>query len=341
MEANGMESKSKPEMQKQKLEVSDILIETVTIYFTNLNIIIYTFLISLPFFSLMVYFETLLQETMIETSKILNLPTLSYSYYGSLPDFQIIEFSKKYSLNLIQLVIIYLVPLHLLELFSAVVVVDLASKLRSEETKNGLCIVPILSDVPEGTTKVGIKDVFGNLISISKLRGIFMTSIYVLFFSTSYLFGLLWIVTNYQVFLKNSSFYLFFAVIFSLAFAKLLRVYLEWSAMWNMSIVISVLEGIYGIEALVLSADFNRGCQKRGLFLMLIFFAWGQFLRLSCLYMGGYKEKIGVSTQVGLFCLGNILKWVTCMIYFYDCKQRSLEKKLDEESGRGITNVNE
>ncbi|KAF7809280.1 transmembrane protein [Senna tora] len=320
-----MESESKHDMQKlkEKLEVSDILKEAVIIFFTNVNFIIFTLLISLPFFSLMVYFETCLQQTLIETSEILNLPTISFTYYGSIVDFQMRDFTINYCLKLILLGFIYLVPLHLLELCSAIITINLASELRSEDTK------------------MSLKEMFQIPISISILRGTLLTSIYVLLFSTSYLFGLLWIVINYQVFFKNLSYYLIFAVICSLAFSKLLRVYLEWSAMWNMSIVISVLEGVYGIEALVLSAYFSRGCQRRGLLLMLIFFAWGHFLRLFCLYIGGYKERNGVAAQVGLFCLANLLKWVVCMIYFYDCKERSLEKKVDEELGQDVTVVHE
>lgn len=50
-----------------------------------------------------------------------------------------------------------------------------------------------------------------------------------------------------------------------------------------MSIVISILEGIYGAEALALSAYFIRGNHRHGLILMLVFFLWGVSLRLPCL----------------------------------------------------------
>ena len=123
-----------------------------------------------------------------------------------------------------------------------------------------------------------------------------------------------------------------------MAFAKVLRMYLEWSAMWNMSLVISVLEGIYGVDAFSSSTYFSRGCHRRGLFLMMIFFAWGHLLRLPCYHVGGYEQGNAIFVQVGLFCMVNPLKWVACMIYVHDCKERKLKKKTDEESGIDVKN---
>ncbi|KAK7250544.1 hypothetical protein RIF29_33049 [Crotalaria pallida] len=303
-----MENESIKGMPKQKLEVSDILKEAVMIYFKNLTFIIFTFFTSLPLFCFMVYFEICLQQTMLETSR----------YYGSMPDFIMEKLDIDYFLKLVQLGFIYMVPLYVLELGSAIVTIDLASKLRSKEKK------------------MTLKEMFQKPFGISNLRGTFITSIYVLFLTTCHQLGLLWIVVNYHVYLKNTVCYMLFAVICSVGFAKILRLYLEWSAMWNMSLVMSILEGIYGVDALVLSGYFSRGCHRRGLFLMLIFFAWGHFLRLSCLHVGGYEEGNGIIIQVGLFCLVNPLKWVVCMIYFHDCKERNLEKKTDEESGKDV-----
>ncbi|XP_027347698.1 uncharacterized protein LOC113859081 [Abrus precatorius] len=314
-----MECESNSCKQKQKLEVPDILREAVLIFFGNLNFIIFTFLTSLPLFCIMVYFEIYLQEIFVETSNIVNLPHVHFSHYdySYRADDIISRFNKDYFLKLILLVFIYMVPLYVLELGSVILTIDLASKLRSK--------------------KMTLKEMFQTPFDLSNLRGSFVTSIYVLFLTTTHQLGLLWIVINYNVFLKHLSCYVLFAVICSLAFAKVLRMYLEWSGMWNMSLVISVLEGIYGIDALAVSAYFNRGYHKRGLFLMLIFFAWGHLLRLSCYHMGGYEKGNGIFVQVGLFCLVNPLKWVVCMIYFLDCKERKLANKT-EESGKDVEN---
>ncbi|KAG6650889.1 hypothetical protein CIPAW_06G074300 [Carya illinoinensis] len=100
---------------------------------------------------------------------------------------------------------------------------------------------------------------------------------------------------------------------------------------------IRVLEGTFGVRAMALSARFNRGSERRGLLLMAVFFVWGLGLRLPCLYFGCYEGEImGIVAQVGLYCLGNVLKWVVCMLYFYDCKKQTLEKKVDVEAGREI-----
>ncbi|MED6157956.1 hypothetical protein PIB30_028237 [Stylosanthes scabra] len=80
---------------------------------------------------------------------------------------------------------------------------------------------------------------------------------------------------------------------------KRLIVYLEWSAIWNMSIVISVMDGIYGVGA----------------------------LRVSWFLSSGGN---GIFVQVGLFFVVNTLKWVSFMIYFCDCKERKLEKKIND-----------
>ncbi|XP_054824540.1 uncharacterized protein LOC129322309 [Prosopis cineraria] len=320
-----MESESKQVMQKQKVEVFDILKETVRMFLKNHNFIMFTILTSLPLFCLTFYFETSLQETLAETSEILNGPPAYLRYYHqySSTDSIIGRFSKNYVLKLVQLGLIYLVPLHLLDLCSAIVTIDLASMLRS------------------GEKKMTLKDMFQKSFDMSNLRGTFVTSIFVQFLTNCHLLGLLYIVINYFVVLRYFRFYGLFAVVCSLGFAKLLRKYLEWSAMWNMSIVISILEGMHGIDALVLSGYFNRGCQRRGLFLMLPFFAWGHLLRIPCLHIGCYKSGNGIIVQAGLFCVVNLLKWVACMIYFYDCKERNLKKVVDEELGKDIAVVHE
>nr|KYP49272.1 hypothetical protein KK1_029013 [Cajanus cajan] len=113
-------------------------------------------------------------------------------------------------------------------------------------------------------------------------------------------------------------------------------VYLEWSAMWNMGFVISVVDDIYGIGAFRVSYSLSRGNQNRGLLLMLVFFALGLYLRLLCVSLGCYKGGYGIFVHIGVLTVVNTLKWVSCVIYFYDCKERKMEKKVDEESGKSL-----
>ncbi|KAL4639139.1 hypothetical protein ACB092_03G196400 [Castanea dentata] len=278
------------DIRNQKLGVFDILKEALIITFKNFNFIIFILLTSLPLFGFMVYYESFLQETLM---------------------------TKHVFYELLQLGFLYLVPLHLFELCTVIVTVDLSSKIHAQERP------------------MTLKEMIHKPICGARLRGTFITSIYVLYISTCTLLGLIWLVTYYFI-LENSIIEVFFAGFYGAAFLLLLVKYLEWSAMWNMSIVISVWEGIYGGEALALSDYLCKGSKGRGVLLMFVFFVWGLGLRLTCLYFGCYEGGIGIVAQISLFCLGNVLKWVVCMVYFCDCKKQTLEKKFDEEVGRDV-----
>ena len=298
------------DIRNQKLGVFDILKEALIITFKNFNFIIFILLTSLPLFGFMVYYESFLQETLVETYDILKQ---SPGYSGwPVPNFIYNKMTKHVFYELLQLGFLYLVPLHLLELCTVIVTVDLSSKIHAQER-------------PMTLKEMILKPIYG-----ARLGGTFITSICVLHLSTCTLLGLIWLVT-YYVILGNSMIEVFLAVFYGVAFVALLTKYLEWSAMWNMSIVISVLEGIYGYEAFALSAYFSKGSERRGLILMIVFFVWGLGLRLPCLYFGCYEGWLGISVQISLFCLRNVLKWLVCMVYFYDCKKRTLEKKFGEE----------
>ncbi|KAK3223289.1 hypothetical protein Dsin_010314 [Dipteronia sinensis] len=313
-----METESKHTMmKKQKLEVFDILKEALTIPYKHINFFIFTIIISLPLFCFMVYYETFLLSTLVETTHILTIPIYRYNYNWLIPDDHMTkQFNKDFGYKLIQLGLLYLVPRYLLELFSVLVTVDLASKIYNTEERS-----------------MTLKEMIHKPVLKAGFRGTCITYLYVLFFSTCTVLGLIWLVIHYCVVFKNFSFYVLFAVLYGASFIALLTKYLEWSAMWNMSVVISMLEEIYGAEALALSAYFNRGSEERGQSLMLVFFVWGLGLRLPCLILGCHESGNGIIVQVLFSGLGNVIKWVACMIYFYDCKKRILEKKVDEEVG--------
>ncbi|MED6132199.1 hypothetical protein PIB30_017052 [Stylosanthes scabra] len=330
-----MESESKQVMKQRKkqVEVLDILKEALTIFFKNTNFSIFTLLTSLPLLLLMVHFETLFQQTLVDTVRFLNHVFLSlnrrfdggfryhYPYqYGSRvsldQDYTVFS-SKDYLPNLIQLVFMYLVPLHVLEIGSAILTVYVSSKLKSEEER------------------MSLKGMFQESFDASTMKGTFITSLYLLALSSGFLLAVPWIVNN--TFTIGFYSYIVSALICFAALTKLLIVYLEWSAIWNMSIVISVMDGIYGVGALRVSWFLKSGDQKRGLYLMLVFFALGVCFRLPCIFLGCYEGGYGIFVQVGLFFVVNTLKWVSCMIYFCDCKERKLEKKIvDVELGKDL-----
>jgi hypothetical protein len=312
-----------PVTQNQEVGVFDIIKQALSIFSKNFNFIIFIFLISLPLFFFMVYYEIFLQRTLVDASNILRNPYGYYDYYDwSISSYM---FEKSTFLHqLVQLGLLYIVPRHLLELCTVIVTVDLASKIRAEERV------------------ITLKEMIDRPIYGAKVRDTFVTSLCVLYLSTCALFGLTWFVTYYAAVYavwRQSIFAVFFLVFYGPLFVALLTKYFEWSAVWNMSIIISVLEGTCGIEALLHSAYFSRGSERRGLLLMLVFFVWEQGLRLASLYFGCYEEWRGIVVQVGLWWLGNVLKWVVCIPYFYDCKKRTLEKKVDVELGRAIKAV--
>ncbi|KAJ0037383.1 hypothetical protein Pint_23015 [Pistacia integerrima] len=312
-----METESKDIQKNQKLEVFGILKEAVTIPCKNINFLVFSIMISFPLFSFLIYYESFLLKTLAQTSDILS--THSYSNYNwPLPDHLITEsMNKDIAYKLIQLGLLYLLPLHLLELFTMLLTIDLASKIYSSEER------PTMT----------LKEMIDKPIYIAKLGAALITSVYVLILSTCTLLGLIWLVINYYILLRNLIYNVLFAVIYGSAFVALLTKYLEWSAQWIMGIVISILEEIKGVEALALSAYFSRGNEKRGRVLMLVFFVWGVCLRLPCLVFGCYESGNGMVLQNVFYSLGNLIKWVACMVYFYDCKKRILEKKIDEEVG--------
>ncbi|KAK2384595.1 CBBY protein [Trifolium repens] len=202
-----------------------------------------------------------------------------FSYTGDIP-----SFSKDYLPLLIQLGVIYTIPLHVLEFCSKVLTMDLASKLfiNPEENKN-----------------MSLKHMFQNSIDLSIMKGTFITSLYTLALSNCILIAFPWTVSNCFALASTFWCYIIFGMICFIAIGKLLMVYLEWSAIWDMSIVISVLDGIYGIGA----------------------------MRVSYYFISGGS---GIFVQIGVLIVLNTLKWVACVIYFNDCKERRLEKKIDD-----------
>lgn len=119
----------------------------------------------------------------------------------------------------------------------------------------------------------------------------------------------------------------------------LLVKFLELSAVWNMSLVISILEEVVGMRAFSLAFYFNRGSERRGLFMMFVFFALGLGLRIPCLFEGEDREAVFVA-RTGFLWVVHLVKWVACTWYYFGCKNRILEEKVDLEVGGKAQNVN-
>ncbi|PON98922.1 Transmembrane protein [Trema orientale] len=332
-------------MERNKLKVFDILKEALTIYSKNISFAIITFLTSLPLFCFLVYHEAFLQNFLLQTSQNFQpkeRPSSDFSFYittpsifddlkWSLPLDIVRNLNKDLFHELLQLGFLYLVPLQLLLLCTVLVTVDLASKIYS------------------GEKALSFKDMLHIRVDGARLRGTFITFLYVVFLSTCTLLGFIWLLITYsavlryfpsqtefmEVFVRNEPFG--FDVSLHLLFGSnlllLVIIYLAWSAIWNLGLVISVLEGIYGVKALGSAAFLGLRNAQNGLLLMLVFSVWGLGLRLPCLSFGCYKTRLGIYIQIGLFCLGNALKWVSFVVYFQDCVRQVSGKKVGQEQG--------
>ncbi|WRX13901.1 hypothetical protein QQP08_006774 [Theobroma cacao] len=290
-------------MSKEKLEFLDILKEALTIPHKHINFIIFSLLTSFPYFGLSVFFEIVLQQTLLKTFKFFT-PVPSDSFYYDW---------------------------------------ESSVALHDDWHRSGGNLSA--SMIYAGEKPISLRDM---LVQKTRLKGPFITSIYVLLLSTCILLGLVGVVTNcyslskgfvidYYYYSSNNNFVDSLITIFHITiFIALLMKYSEWSAGWNMALVISVLEETYGIEAFELATYFSRGSTRRGLLLMLVFVAWEIVFRLPCLF-GRWSERLGAivftSVFTSLICVGNLMKWVVCVVYFFDCKKRILEKKVDEEVG--------
>jgi hypothetical protein len=306
-------------MEEKQLGFFDLLKESLKTPFRNPNLIIFAFFSSLPLFSFLIMYETVFQQTMIKTLKdILKERTSHFDvldYYDAIPGAteRLIEgISSEFFL----LCLIYLGILHLLDLFSMIAIVDIASMIYKGDRK-----------------AMNLKDMLCTCIKETRIKGPLITSIYALLLDSLISVGL--VSTVMYIFLGSIA--SFFSMVFALVFIGLLSKYIEWSAVWNMGILISILEEKHGDVALIISAYLSRGSRQRGFLLMLVYFLWRFALRLGCVYVGWDKGGSGVAVtavHASLVCLAKMWLWLIFMVYFYDCKKKRLHEKIDVEGGQ-------
>ncbi|KAJ9152474.1 hypothetical protein P3X46_026035 [Hevea brasiliensis] len=295
--------------------------ESLNIQLKNPNFIIFSFFASVPLFCSMCLYEIVFQQTLIETGKIIQetitppskSPYEDFNYdYAELMNFE--RWIGKVSHKFLLLVLLYLGILYFIDFFNTIAIVDVASMIYKDEEP------------------MNLHHMFSRFINETRFKGPLITSIYVLLLASLISFGLVPLAA--YVLIYTELYFVFFTIISLVIFVALLAKYIEWSAVWNLGIVISVLEERQGDEALVVAVYLSRGRKLCGFVLMLVLFAWRLGLRLSCLYAGwktGGGEVIGTILHIGLVCLANVLKWVIFVVFFYDCKKHSSVKKVDAE----------
>ncbi|XP_010498890.1 PREDICTED: uncharacterized protein LOC104776505 [Camelina sativa] len=320
---------------KEKLSVIELLKRAVKLLFGNINLALFLFLCSLPLFCFLIFFELSLQTTVSLASRYL---------------YKLVNSEEDLSENdlipwLIHTSLLYFIPYTFLDLFTTTTIVAASSIIyTSQEESLGLLHL----------VRRSVK------ICQNRIGDCLITSLYVLVLSTSVLFGFLSGSTVYllivsiknQIFLKVAVGTVELAVLFDVVvvlihgtvFIVLATKFCKWSAGWNISMVVSVLEededgkGIYGSNALSLSAWYVRGQEKRDLWMMLLFFVGAFLTRMPCIYFKCSESLNGngvlyTGLYVGLICIGNVVKWVSCVVCYHDCNTRVLRKKGDVEIG--------
>ena len=354
----------------KKLSVFELLKRAVKLLLSNINLALIVFLCSLPLFCFLIFFELSLQTTLSFTYQFLSkqvnvekdLPendlflqtTTNYLTYQSL--YQQRNIWEDLSENdlipwLIKTSLLYFFPYTNLDLLTTTTIVAASSTVyMSKEETLGLI------DLEHRSIKICQK----------RLGSCLVTSLYVLLFSTSvFLFFLLFLfgffshwadtlnivslIHQPQTFLDLVPFLIYAMVVLVQVtlFMYLTAKFIKWSAGWNMSLVASVLEeegedgeeGVYGSNALSLLAWYRKGHETRDVWMMLMFLVFALTTRMPCLYSKCSLSSSGngvlyTGLYVGLICVGNVVKWLACVVRYHDCKTRPLRKKADVEQAK-------
>ncbi|ONI30526.1 hypothetical protein PRUPE_1G255800 [Prunus persica] len=105
-------------------------------------------------------------------------------------------------------------------------------------------------------------------------------------------------------------------IVYGVAFAK----WAEYSAWWNLSVVVSILEENRGIEAISASSKLTKGNRLRGLIWMLLYSVW-RFKLPSVLATWTFPHILAsYYLDTSFVCLGKVINWVVLTVYYYDCK---------------------
>ncbi|CAK9322592.1 unnamed protein product [Citrullus colocynthis] len=215
---------------------------------------------------------------------------------------------------------------------------------------NTIATVSISAAIYGGNSPMGFKEMLvqvRNMVA-SKLRGSMETSLCSVLLASLTTLGLVALSTDFFYMTKDISFMSMtdiffiskvsiFTLFFGSLFVVLLGKYIEWSAVWNMGIVISILDKNLGYIAIGVASYLSRGSRKLGFSLMMVFFVLKVVFGLPCLYALWNEGSCGVLGNVvfvSLNCVGNVVMWVVLMVYFYDCKREFLEKKVDLENNQ-------
>ncbi|KAA0053687.1 uncharacterized protein E5676_scaffold1119G00110 [Cucumis melo var. makuwa] len=318
-------------LAKQKLGFSAALREAFKIFFHCPNFISLVIIFSLPLFASLLAYHILLHPTFVQLLKLLSQenpfdPSQGYIIRCQLGDTtdcfsqrssDNYNFKETLSHRFLISTLLSSVLIFFLDLLSTISTVFISAAMYG------------------GNSQMDFKEMLVEVRKLlaARLSGTMATSLYVLLIASLTLLGLVALSTNMFLMPKSS-------FIFGPIFVILLAKYIEWSAIWNMGIVISILDKNHGYIAIGVAAYLSRDSRKLGFSLMLVFFALKVAFGLPCLYAlwhEGSCGALGNVVSVSFKCVGDIVMWVVLMVYFYDCKREFLEKKIDlENNGKAI-----
>lgn len=177
-----------------------------------------------------------------------------------------------------------------------------------------------------------IKIKYFPVMTFKSLKGPLVTNFYIALFILGY--GFLYAIILCPLFVFSSK--LYFLVAKSVPLLILLEVYQSYLAIvWNLSVIISILEETYGIKALRKAAKIAKGMKPKMFLLNLSFrlltFRLGQILQLI-----NWRRSFSVTLAIGLVfvCLEFALimfQLVTYTVFYFQCK--SLRSKDVESLG--------
>ncbi|KAF8040496.1 hypothetical protein BT93_B2657 [Corymbia citriodora subsp. variegata] len=299
---------------KQKLKFASTLKEAVKIPFKNTNLLAVILIASVPLLCFSLYYETLLQETLSETFRVLEQSCTFLEKDWPFPLSLTRRVSKDFTYRLVRLGFLYIIPLHSLKLLALIPLIPSSSKVYTEESPSTLA--ELMQTIHDHK---------------ARFRGTVITTLLVLFLSISTLVGSFWLVTVCYILLRGlrGSFMLW--AVYRAACIGMLVLYIEATAIWTMSVVISVLEERHGPKALALATDMIKRDEQCLVPLMLVLFVFGIWCRLMCLKSKSGDQLGAVFPCDCLLHLVNVIKLMACVVCFHDRRGRT-PKEADEKA---------
>ncbi|KAF8040498.1 hypothetical protein BT93_B2659 [Corymbia citriodora subsp. variegata] len=287
----------------------------VRLAYRNPTFVVSSALASLPLFLVMLTHELAILRIFTDASSQLKL----VSPYSSQRLHIASGLIQETFVMVLRASLLYSVPALLLNLLTAVTTVHSSSTILAEG--RSACL----------------RDMLKNSIAKTRWKWPLITSTLVSFFSLISWVCIVSLAAVGGFFAPGKTLYLSICgLILVVAMAK----WLEYRAVWDVAIVLSISEDKNVFEALSMASSITKGSRTRGCVLMLLNFAWCFGLGALGFYARGSfsaKSTLVAAAETWLVCAGKVLKWVVCVVYCHDCKRRCSRDKVDLEGGEHAT----